>query len=107
VSTQESLQQQLATQVDTNSLKAQSQQLELQRLTAELTKAQKQLEEAQHAVEAIADELQVGCVCVCVGRMVWQGAGGLVTPAARSGRSHGISWSFWYKMVSGRRLLSW
>lgn len=62
MSTQESLQQQLATQVDTNSAKAQSQQLELQRLTAELTKAKKQLGEAQHAVSATSDELKVGAI---------------------------------------------
>lgn len=67
VSTQESLQQQLATQVDTNSAKAQSQQQEMQQMAADLMQAQAQLQEAQAAVAATTEELQVsgrvrGCV---------------------------------------------
>jgi hypothetical protein len=59
VSTQESLQQQLATQVDTNNAKAHSQQQEMQQLAADLQQTQAQLLEAQAAVDALSEELQV------------------------------------------------
>jgi septal ring factor EnvC (AmiA/AmiB activator) len=62
VSTQECLQQQLAAQVDSSTTKAEVQQQQLQRVTAELQDSQQRLEEAQAAAKAAASQLQV-CMC--------------------------------------------
>ena len=62
VSTQETLQQQLATQVDAGNVACEGHKQELQKLTGQLRSTQQQLDEAQAAVAAVAGELQVRCL---------------------------------------------